>query len=186
MIDLSVFLSAPLDERGGFPEPFAFDGERVIACNRNMLIEVHGDARDLIDPQQAATVRTPKGMAEMELGNLCRNHLPGGDIVWHAVAAIVLPDHAECPGCWGTGEEVEDGDIIGCEGCHATGERIVPVQVGAQSFQRRYLAALAALPDCEIGLRPDARPDAMAYIRFAGGRGLIMPTRVGVERRYAA
>jgi hypothetical protein len=53
-----------------------------------------------------------------------------------------------------------------------------PFRLGAQSFQRRYLAALQMLPDCEIGLRHDASPTTMAHVRFAGGRGLIMPTRV--------
>ena len=178
MIDLSVFLSAPLDERGDeFVAPIDF-GDRVVACNRNLVIEVYGEARAAIIPEQSAAARAPDGMAQREAGDICRNHLPAGDVVWHAVAGIALPEYARCPCCLGSGEELEDGDIIGCEGCHATGERIVPVQVGAQSFQRRYLAALQTLPDCEIGLRPDARPDAMAYIRFAGGRGLIMPTRV--------
>ena len=62
----------------------------------------------------------------------------------------------------------------GCSECdNGFVEKIKSVDVGGIPFQRKYLALLAALPNCRIS--PDGQN--AAWFKFDGGDGLIMPMR---------
>jgi hypothetical protein len=88
----------------------------------------------------------------------------------------------ECPTC---GQDIKceycDGDGHGsafdetcmCAKCNGTGEGFLPVAIGTEKFQRRYLALLQSLPaPVEIAIDPDHSKPAL--FRFPEGSGALM------------
>ena len=79
-----------------------------------------------------------------------------------------------CSACDGRSEwPDESGDP--CWHCDGTGNGFQSIKIGNAYFQRRYLALLQTLPG--IHFLPDDDPSKLAYFRFEGGFGALMPCR---------
>jgi hypothetical protein len=82
----------------------------------------------------------------------------------------------ECDDGWVESNVCTENEVT-CSTCDGSGEDIFsqPIKVGIQSYQRRYLAMIAALPNSKIELTPEL--DKVALFTFDGGEGAIMPIR---------
>ncbi|MCL2656112.1 MAG: hypothetical protein FWD62_01615 [Betaproteobacteria bacterium] len=84
-----------------------------------------------------------------------------------------LYDCKECGGCGQLG--YGEGEAVSCMECAGLGEKpYCPVKVGNASFDRRFLALIAPLPNVMIA--PNGTEKA-AYFQFDGGDGALMPMR---------
>lgn len=80
-----------------------------------------------------------------------------------------------CPDCNGRGEWPDvNGDS--CWHCDGSGEGFQAIPVGNTFFQRKYLALLQALPG-PVTLSTGELPSTVAFFRFSGGVGALMPCR---------
>lgn len=81
-----------------------------------------------------------------------------------------------CKECDGEGgfKSMYGGHEVTCQGCGGHKEEPTAVSILGVTFQRRYLAMLAELPDCQIS--PSDMTKAAPF-RFVGGRGILMPYR---------
>lgn len=80
-----------------------------------------------------------------------------------------------CPDCHGGGEWPDvNGDS--CWHCDGSGEGFQAIPVRNTFFQRKYLALLQALPG-PVELSTGELPLTVAFFRFAGGVGALMPCR---------
>jgi hypothetical protein len=76
----------------------------------------------------------------------------------------------ECKSCEGSGRLPE------CPSCEGTG-KLYPekrIEIGAAKFHPKYLLRLASLPNCKIG---PMGPTEVAWFKFDGGEGVLMPVR---------
>lgn len=74
-----------------------------------------------------------------------------------------------------TGQHSEGAKQQPCYRCDGDGNAFQVVRVGHSAFQRRYIALLQTLPDCELEIGAD--PMALARFTFEGGHGYLMPCR---------
>lgn len=84
----------------------------------------------------------------------------------------------DCKECNGNGKVLAgagSGSKTTCYKCDGYGEEFQPVRVNHTAFQRKYLALIACLPDCRLGL--PAEPLETTVFTFTGGWGSIMPVR---------
>lgn len=89
----------------------------------------------------------------------------------------------ECKACDGNGyviasHDCQEAERVVCNKCGGYGEEFLSVRVGETHYQRKYLALLKSLPNCQ--LEPNAHPEGAARFTFDGGRGYLMPCRGGV------
>lgn len=81
----------------------------------------------------------------------------------------------QCPKCNGA-PYLADVNGYACWKCNGSGESILAIPVGNTHFQRRYLALLQSLPG-PVTLAPAPVASDVAFFRFDGGHGALMPCR---------
>lgn len=202
MIDLQKFCATDTDPRPHIRKPTrCADG--IVATNGQILICVPDDGRECDSTKDTIAAQVAKfhhglmGEDERRWFDVTAIALPpkvictycGGKGYSYQVDCEDCDgdgefDHGQhtycCKECDGEGSIKTSAASDGakkytCAHCAGTGEDFQAVFVGGTHFRRRYLAMLADLPGCRIGLSVE-EPGTAVY-RFDGGWGALMPCR---------
>lgn len=198
-MDLSKFCARATDPRGYLRQPFRDAGE-VVATNGHLVIAVpdfEGEFPDAVERMAGRHRKmlesTPHTGEQFRIDQIALPelipcyHCDGRGFYWVQTCPICNGSgefkhgehHYECKECLGNGRVGTEAGAPRarkepCEECGGAGDSFQMVGVGEASFQRRYLALLAELPDAFI--QPNG-PDLAAKFTFDGGYGFLMPCR---------
>lgn len=134
-------------------------GADVVATNGHILIRLTDAAGNFPDAHPSVSGFLANAANGHFLGTPCK------------VAVLTVPPATKCPVCGGAGYHY----WVRCDECDGDGNAFQVVRVGHSAFQRRYIALLQTLPDCELEIGAD--PMALARFTFEGGHGYLMPCR---------
>lgn len=197
-INLKRFCATTNDPREHLHAPFrCADG--IVATNGHVLVCIADDGGDHAPATDKMKDTVPKFramldeplrqwhvVADIELPKWENCHLCGGLGHRH------IGDCEDCDGegdfhhgnhiyqckeCGGEGTVETSGatgEKVPCWKCDGFGDQFATVRVGNTLLQRRYLALLAELPNCRIGV---ASPMSTVAFKFDGGFGALMPCR---------
>jgi len=145
--------------------PFVHKG-LAIATNRHIMIAFPTDKPDTVEAMGNAIrpiarwIEENKALPESEFTPLPTD-LPESKPCWGCADEEPLFSRAKCPQCGRTGIDPKQ-----------------TVPVGNTTLAMRYVRLIAKLPNPLIRTDPnDIR--GMAYIRFDGGLGVVMPSVIG-------
>lgn len=199
-IDLTKFCATSDDPREYIRTPFR-SPEGIVATNSHILICIDDDGGEypdvfhqakgyaakfkgyINDPERswffAASIALPEAKPCMACNGKGHVHEEDCDDC-DGEGSFKHGSHwYDCKECDGNGKVLAgagSGSKTPCHKCSGSGEDFLAVPVLHTAFQRKYLALIAGLPDCHLGL--PAEPLETTVFTFTGGWGVIMPVRV--------
>lgn len=196
MLNLAEFCAGPDDPREYLRQPMRTPAG-IVYTNGQVMAIVQDDGEEC-QSAPGSIASTIQGMVSKYQGGdswikACDIELPEAKAC-NACNGVGAISHEPCPDCDGEGDFWHGSHSYLCKECDGSGtiesaggdqEKVcrrcnghkgefISVDVLGSSFDRKYLAMLARLPNCELS--PGGVYN-IAPFRFEGGHGFLIPTR---------